>query len=148
MVKKTEPKEVSSYENLKFELAKNFEFSPLKIEFLCFFEKWGNLHIHLFKNLKLDAYCTANDELELNLLVKKFMTKRQGMISAFVQGIKENAHYKSEIILFRKLINKHDENFKILLTQILNKLLDELNRLQSQRKVTNAYMNSQLSLGG
>ncbi len=140
--------EVSSYESLKSELSKGFDFSPLKNEFLIFWEKWGCLHIKLFKNLGIGVYFTLIDENELSLLAKKFMTKRQGMISAFVQGIKDHPNFKSEVILFRNIIKEHDENFKTLLTQILDKLLNELNKLQSLRKVTSAYMNSQLSLGG
>ena len=76
------------------------------------------------------------------------MTKRQGMISAFAQGIKHTPHFKNEVVLFRNMIKQHDESFKILLKKISDKLLTELNRLQSVRKVTKAYMNSQFSLGG
>ena len=147
-MEKTVYLEVSSYESLKSELSKGFAFSPLKNEFLTFWEKWGCLHIKLFKELGLGVYFTLINENELNQFANRFMKKRQGMVSAFVQGIKNHPNYKSEIILFRNIIKEHDEHFKNLLSQILNKLLIELNRLQSVRKVTNAYMNSQLSLGG
>ena len=62
--------------------------------------------------------------------------------------MKNHPEFKNEIILFRNVINEHDENFKTILKQILSKLLTELNRLQSIRKVTNAYKNNQFSLGG
>jgi hypothetical protein len=147
-VEKTIYIEVSNYEILKSELSKGFDLSPLKIEFLSFWEKWGNLHFKLFKSLGIGVHYTLIDENELNLIAKKFMTKRRGMVSAFAQGIKDHPNFKSEIVLFRNIIKEHDEHFKILLTQILAKLLNELNQLQSLRKVSNAYMNSQLSLGG
>ena len=76
------------------------------------------------------------------------MKKRLGIISAFSQRMKNHPEFKNEIILFRNVINEHDENFKTILKQILSKLLTELNRLQSIRKVTNAYKNNQFSLGG
>jgi hypothetical protein len=127
--------ETSSYENLKSNLENRFDLSPLKSEFLLFWQKWSYLHIQLFSELQIGVYKTFMAPEDLELITQKFMKKRLGIISAFTQRI-------------RNVINEHDENFKTILKQILSKLLIELNRLQSLRKVTNAYKNNQYSLGG
>ena len=140
--------EVSQYESLASELTQEFSSSPLKNEFLLFWEKWKYLHIKLFVALRIGVGHAIIDEIELGLISKKFFTSRQAMISAFAQGIKNHAEIKNEISLLRNILTKHDSNFMELLKQILSKLLIELNRLQKLRKVTSAYMNSQFSLGG
>jgi len=140
--------EMSSYENLKLNLENRFDLSPLKSEFLLFWQKWSHLHIQLFSELQLGVYKTFMSPQDLELITQKFMKKRLGIISAFSQRMKNHPEFKNEITLFRNVINEHDENFKTILKQILSKLLTELNRLQSIRKVTNAYKNNQFSLGG
>lgn len=140
--------EITTYENLKSNLAIRFELSPLKDEFLLFWKKWGFLHLQLFSDLQLGVYKTLISPEELNTITQTFMKKRLAIISAFTQGVKNNSNFKTEVLLFKNVILDHDENFKIILKQILDKLLLELNRLQSIRKVTNAYTNNQFSLGG
>lgn len=140
--------EISYYESLNYEIVKKFINSPLKNEYLHFWEKWAYLHKVLFTNLGLEVLNTIKTENELNQHAKLFLRKRRGMISAFAQKIKSYPDYKNEIIFIINTIKEHDEKFKLLLNQVLNKLLNEINLIQARRKVTNAYMNSHYYLGG
>ena len=140
--------ETSSYENLKAKLSSGFHLSPLKEEYFLFWQKWVYIHTQLFSDLQIGVYKTYITEQELKAITQSFLKKRLGIISLFTQRIKNKPNFKNEISLFKNIINEHDENFKIILNQILDKLLKELNKLQSHRKVTNAYKNNQFSLGG
>jgi hypothetical protein len=70
------------------------------------------------------------------------------MVSAFIQGIKQHPKFKSEISLLQNILWDHDLHFKNLLNHFLNLMHTELLRVQSHRKVSTAYINSQSSLRG
>ncbi|APJ03405.1 hypothetical protein [Silvanigrella aquatica] len=149
MVEKTVFHGVSFYETINSELSKAFVFSSLKNEFLCFWDKWRKLHTQLFKELHLGVYNTSENENQLNIIAQKFMTQRKAMISSFLQVIKNHPNYdKNEINLFKNTIADHDDKFTKLLKQILELLSKDLNKIQSHRKVTSAYIHSQAYLGG
>ncbi len=140
--------ELDSYQILNTELSKGFELSELKNEFNVFWQKWTKIHFQLLNDLSQINHLSANGSEELKIINEKFLRKRMGIISAFMQRIKKFSHKKNEIGLLKNIIYEHDENFTAILNKILNTLLSELNKLKKFRKATNAYLYSQYSLGG
>lgn len=140
--------DIELYKKLNEELYKGFEFSELKDEFSYFWKKWTEIHLLQLKEIITISYPNTYNLIEINKLNESFMHKRIGMISAFFQGIKKKPTLKNESILFKHILNEHDEKFTAILQQILSRLLSELNKMNVYRKATNAYLYSQYTLGG
>ncbi|RDB35962.1 hypothetical protein [Spirobacillus cienkowskii] len=144
----TEDQQFLAYHKFISELSKGFDLSPLKQEFEHFWRRWTFLHTSLCNQINIKNPNKILSEEELTLLTKKFLKKREGMVSAFIQGIKHHPKFKSEISLLQNILWEHDLNFKNLLSHFLKLMHTELVRVQSHRKVSNAYINSQSSLRG
>ncbi|WGL59420.1 hypothetical protein QEJ31_12890 [Pigmentibacter sp. JX0631] len=140
--------EIEHYQKLNAELSKGFELSELKNEFINFWEKWTTIHLAQLKEIIIISYPNTHNFIEIKQLNDQFMHKRTGMISAFLQGIKKKPSLKNEVTLLKHILTEHDEKFTAILTQILTRLLTELNKLNAYRKATNAYLYSQYTLGG
>lgn len=140
--------ELDSYQILNTELNKGFELSELKNEFNNFWQKWTKIHLQLLQDLNQINHLSVGGADELKTVNEKFLRKRMGIISAFMQRIKKCPHTKNEIELLKNILYEHDEKFTAILNKILNTLLSELNKLKTFRKATNAYLYSQFSLGG
>ncbi|KAB8032139.1 hypothetical protein [Fluviispira multicolorata] len=139
---------LKSYEDLTSKLSFRFSTTLAKSDFYIFYEKWINLHINLFCNLKIDSKDSILSEKELNDFSQKFMKKRSALVSSYTQIIKRENDSKKNFLLLKDFIYIHDENFKTILKQILDDFSNELIRLQSLRKATFAYTHSHISSGG
>ncbi|BBH52738.1 hypothetical protein [Fluviispira sanaruensis] len=139
---------LESYEGLIAKLSHRFSNTPLKKDFYIFYNKWIKLHNNLFFNLTIDNKSTLLSENELNNVTKIFMIKRQALVSSYAQSLKKEVDSKNNFNFLKDFLFFHDENFKLILKQILEDYSVELIRLQSLRKATHAYAHSHISSGG
>jgi hypothetical protein len=114
-------------------------------EVTFFWEKWFGLHLELFQKLKPQEFDRKAPDDDF---FKKFIKKRQGLFSAFLQSVAHKKKMQKKFSFLNETLKIHDDHIQHILNQNFKKIEQELIQFQSLRKVSNAYDFTPFSVRG
>ncbi|MEN9825665.1 MAG: hypothetical protein RI953_1410 [Pseudomonadota bacterium] len=104
-----------------------------------FWERWCNEHVRVvreFANREFDSRSST----DLDSLGPDFLTRRQRMVSALIQGLKSTGQDSLDLRNgIRDLIRDHDLGFVALLQKELEHVKDQMARAYTVKKTVSAY---------
>ncbi len=137
---------VSTYLEFTNRISSEDLFLQLPVDLIGFWERWVLLHKITLKELDISELSMTIEKDHFDKCIKKFMRKREAMISALLQGTKQN--FPKFLSRIGQIIYEHDQSFLAFLKEILSNLDAELTKIQTARKVTIAYNHNQQLFGG
>lgn len=138
----------NKFESLYKELGPFLHKMHFKNEFSLFIDKWKNIHVKIINFIQIDEQHKPLSDIDLKTATASFMKKRQGLVSCFAQILKSTPNAKEDFVTLGLFLKTHDQAFQMLLNMTLDNYNDELFRLQSLKKATQAYLHSHFSPGG